>query len=188
MLRLVTCFLFFFFSLYISIHSSAYTVFVSPVEQLRNRLEQMAEYLSAVLEGRLPPNNKILYNLQHIFNLLPNLASEELVNAFNHKSNDQYLVVYISALVRSITSLHDLVVNKIKFKGEFDESSTDEKVSKSAKIADGDTDMKDAKTEEAKCTRCWHHRADVGSNSEHEELCGRCVENVAGDGEQRQFA
>jgi len=45
-----------------------------------------------------------------------------------------------------------------------------------------------AKTEEAKCTRCWHHRADVGSNSEHEELCGRCVENVAGDGENRQFA
>ncbi|MCV6589462.1 MAG: class I tRNA ligase family protein, partial [Marinobacterium sp.] len=43
-------------------------------------------------------------------------------------------------------------------------------------------------TKEAKCERCWHHRADVGSNSEHEELCGRCVENVAGDGELRQFA
>ncbi len=40
----------------------------------------------------------------------------------------------------------------------------------------------------AKCVRCWHHRADVGDNSEHPELCGRCVENVAGDGEQRRFA
>ncbi len=40
----------------------------------------------------------------------------------------------------------------------------------------------------AKCVRCWHHRADVGANSEHPELCGRCVENVAGDGEQRRFA
>jgi isoleucyl-tRNA synthetase len=39
-----------------------------------------------------------------------------------------------------------------------------------------------------KCTRCWHHREDVGSHSEHPELCGRCVENVAGDGEQRLFA
>jgi len=45
-----------------------------------------------------------------------------------------------------------------------------------------------AKTAEAKCTRCWHHREDVGSNSEHEELCGRCVENVTGDGENRQYA
>jgi len=40
----------------------------------------------------------------------------------------------------------------------------------------------------AKCVRCWHHRADVGSNSEHPELCGRCVENVAGDGEARHYA
>jgi isoleucyl-tRNA synthetase len=40
----------------------------------------------------------------------------------------------------------------------------------------------------AKCVRCWHHRADVGSNSEHPELCGRCVENVAADGEARRYA
>ncbi len=40
----------------------------------------------------------------------------------------------------------------------------------------------------AKCDRCWHHREDVGSHSEHPELCGRCIENVTGDGESRQFA
>lgn len=39
-----------------------------------------------------------------------------------------------------------------------------------------------------KCVRCWHQRADVGSNKDHPELCGRCVENVAGSGEKRQFA
>ncbi len=42
--------------------------------------------------------------------------------------------------------------------------------------------------EYAKCDRCWHHREDVGSDGEHPALCGRCVENVAGDGELRQFA
>ncbi|VAW89077.1 Isoleucyl-tRNA synthetase [hydrothermal vent metagenome] len=40
----------------------------------------------------------------------------------------------------------------------------------------------------AKCDRCWHHREDVGVNSEHPELCGRCVDNIGGDGESRQFA
>ena len=40
----------------------------------------------------------------------------------------------------------------------------------------------------SKCIRCWHHRADVGKHSEHPELCGRCVDNVAGSGEQRRFA
>ncbi|MBN1008024.1 isoleucine--tRNA ligase [Amphritea pacifica] len=44
------------------------------------------------------------------------------------------------------------------------------------------------KSEQAKCGRCWHHREDVGNTPEHEELCDRCVENVAGAGEQRNFA
>ena len=39
-----------------------------------------------------------------------------------------------------------------------------------------------------KCVRCWHHREDVGSSAEHPELCGRCIENVTGAGEQRRFA
>jgi len=39
-----------------------------------------------------------------------------------------------------------------------------------------------------KCVRCWHHREDVGKHTDHPELCGRCVENVDGDGELRKFA
>ncbi|MDR9436086.1 MAG: isoleucine--tRNA ligase [Thiohalophilus sp.] len=40
----------------------------------------------------------------------------------------------------------------------------------------------------AKCVRCWHHREDVGSHADHPELCGRCVENVDGGGEERLHA
>lgn len=43
-------------------------------------------------------------------------------------------------------------------------------------------------SEHAKCERCWHHREEVGSNVEHPELCNRCIENVYGEGEARQFA
>ncbi|MGZ8215655.1 MAG: isoleucine--tRNA ligase, partial [Methylosarcina sp.] len=43
-------------------------------------------------------------------------------------------------------------------------------------------------SEHKKCVRCWHQRYDVGEHPEHPELCGRCVENVAGDGENRKFA
>jgi len=39
-----------------------------------------------------------------------------------------------------------------------------------------------------KCVRCWHRRDDVGRDAEHPELCGRCVENIAGSGEVRRFA
>ncbi|UJS24529.1 isoleucine--tRNA ligase [Thiothrix winogradskyi] len=39
-----------------------------------------------------------------------------------------------------------------------------------------------------KCTRCWHHREDVGSHAAHPELCGRCIDNVEGAGEVREYA
>ena len=43
-------------------------------------------------------------------------------------------------------------------------------------------------SEYAKCVRCWHHREDVGNSDAHPELCGRCIENVAGAGEARKYA
>ncbi|MFC0253210.1 isoleucine--tRNA ligase [Massilia consociata] len=43
-------------------------------------------------------------------------------------------------------------------------------------------------SEAEKCERCWHYRRDVGHNHEHAGLCGRCVSNLFGSGEQRRFA
>ena len=42
-------------------------------------------------------------------------------------------------------------------------------------------------TRKPKCVRCWHHRADVGQHAEHPQLCGRCVSNVEGPGEDRRW-
>ena len=39
-----------------------------------------------------------------------------------------------------------------------------------------------------KCERCWHWRADVGADAAHPALCGRCVANLYGAGEPRQYA
>ena len=43
-------------------------------------------------------------------------------------------------------------------------------------------------TNDPKCERCWHYRADVGAHDEHPGLCGRCVSNLFGTGETRRFA
>ncbi len=45
-----------------------------------------------------------------------------------------------------------------------------------------------SQSEHAKCGRCWHRREDVGSNADHESLCGRCADNVDGAGEARRWA
>ncbi|MEL5456880.1 isoleucine--tRNA ligase [Serratia ureilytica] len=39
-----------------------------------------------------------------------------------------------------------------------------------------------------KCPRCWHYTTDIGLVAVHADICGRCVSNVAGDGEKRNFA
>ncbi len=43
-------------------------------------------------------------------------------------------------------------------------------------------------SEAQKCARCWQRRDDVGSDNDHPEICSRCVVNVAGEGEVREFA
>ncbi len=37
-----------------------------------------------------------------------------------------------------------------------------------------------------KCVRCWHLTQDVGADTAHPELCGRCAGNRAGRPEGRQ--
>ena len=39
-----------------------------------------------------------------------------------------------------------------------------------------------------RCVRCWHHCEDVGQHHDHPELCQRCIANVDGAGEQRNYA
>jgi isoleucyl-tRNA synthetase len=59
-------------------------------------------------------------------------------------------------------------------------------VVKVASEADEGVDV--AASAAAKCERCWHYRADVGSHADHAGLCGRCHSNLFGAGERRTFA
>lgn len=45
-----------------------------------------------------------------------------------------------------------------------------------------------ASSEHEKCERCWHYRDDVNQNPEHEGICGRCEDNLYGEGEDRHYA
>ncbi|MDO4434651.1 MAG: isoleucine--tRNA ligase [Alysiella sp.] len=43
-------------------------------------------------------------------------------------------------------------------------------------------------TESPKCERCWHYTDSVGTVAGHETVCARCVDNIEGQGEQRDYA
>ncbi|MDP3743840.1 MAG: isoleucine--tRNA ligase [Methylotenera sp.] len=52
----------------------------------------------------------------------------------------------------------------------------------------GSLDVQVAPSSHVKCDRCWHYRADVGSDPAHPHICGRCVSNLFGKGEARSHA
>jgi 26S proteasome regulatory subunit N8 len=57
-----------------------------------------------------------MYQLQDIFNLLPEINMPEFVKATFVKTNDQGLVVYLASMIRSVIALHNLISNKIQNK------------------------------------------------------------------------
>uniref|UniRef100_A0A0E0DJJ3 MPN domain-containing protein n=1 Tax=Oryza meridionalis TaxID=40149 RepID=A0A0E0DJJ3_9ORYZ len=86
---------------------------LAALKGLDARLREIRGYLDLVIEGKLPLNHEILYHLQDVFNLLPNLNVNELIKAFAVKTNDMMLVIYLSSLIRSVIALHNLINNKM---------------------------------------------------------------------------
>lgn len=77
------------------------------------KLEQIGAYLNDVAAGKLPMNYKIIYGLQDIFNLLPDVTGIEFNQAMQQVSNDQMLIVYLASMVKSVIALHNLIDNKL---------------------------------------------------------------------------
>jgi isoleucyl-tRNA synthetase len=55
-------------------------------------------------------------------------------------------------------------------------------------VSEGEEEIVVTASAATKCERCWHWRTDVGVESEHPSLCGRCVSNLFGAGEPRTVA
>ncbi|KAK0531557.1 proteasome regulatory particle subunit [Tilletia horrida] len=102
---------------------------------LQSRLLEIRDYLASVLQPpaaaasadgtpaaggatALPINHQIIYNLQDIFNLLPNLNNPETVRSFSVANNDQLLVVYLSSLIRAVIALDNLIANTRKLESQ----------------------------------------------------------------------
>ncbi len=126
---------------------------VHSLRGLQTHLEGIRDYLGKVAAGQLPINHTILYQLQDIFNLLPNLSLEEFTKAFAVKMNDQLLVVYLASLVRSVIALHNLIGNKIgnnEAEGGREKDSKKDKDKEKEKEKESKKDGKDGEGEKSK--------------------------------------
>lgn len=117
---------------------------------LHAQLKEIRDYLVQVGQGKLPINHQIVYQLQDIFNLLPDINQDTFTNSLYVKTNDQMLVVYLAAMVRSIVALHNLINNKLTNK-DAEEGKKDEK---DKRDKEGDKNKeKDEKTKDNKETK-----------------------------------
>merc|ERR1712087_492925 len=89
---------------------------IAALKGLSMRLAEISKYLQSVYYGKLPMNQEIIYQLQEVFNLLPDQDSEELVKSFAMETNDMMLSLYLGSILRSTIALHNLINNKIKNK------------------------------------------------------------------------
>merc|ERR1712004_753953 len=83
------------------------------VGTLSQKLQDMKAYLEKVVAGELPMNHEITYQLQDIFNLLPDVTNPVFVRSLQVNTNDQMLVMYIASVIRSVIALHNLINNKL---------------------------------------------------------------------------
>ncbi|XP_022091991.1 26S proteasome non-ATPase regulatory subunit 7-like [Acanthaster planci] len=79
-----------------------------------SQMQHVQSYLEQVAAGKLPINHTIIYQLQDIFNLLPDVNLREFVRSFVVTTNDQMLVIYLASLIRSVIALHNLISNKVQ--------------------------------------------------------------------------
>ena len=74
------------------------------------------------------------------------------------------------------------ITSKVKI-ADFAERTSDAFASQELEMA-----VKVVAIDAEKCARCWHRLDSVGADANHPELCSRCVSNIGGQEEQRQFA
>lgn len=87
---------------------------LSSLKGLFQHLQDVHTYLEQVVDGKLPQNHVIMYQLQDILNLLPNLNVEALIQSITINTNDQMVVIYLASLVRAVVALHNLISNKLQ--------------------------------------------------------------------------
>lgn len=124
---------------------------VSSLKGLHQHLQDIHAYLEQVISGKLPTNHTIMYHLQDIFNLLPNLNVDEFIRSITVKTNDQMVVIYLASMIRAIIALHNLINNKVQNKDLEKEKEEGKKSSKEEK-KDETKDNKEKTKKESKKT------------------------------------
>jgi 26S proteasome regulatory subunit N8 len=86
---------------------------ITSIKALIQRLSEVKKYLLNVINKKLIPNPVIISNIQELFNYIPNYETEDIIKALSNQTNNNYLILYLGWMTKSVMSLHKLINNKI---------------------------------------------------------------------------
>ena len=139
-------------------------------------------------ERLCPENWNIIFEVrQHALKVL----EESRENGVIGSGLDAEVNIYCAAKTRNILSLLEDELRFVLITSGAHTSDLNKAPSaaQSFELANNETlRIEITRSDNNKCVRCWHLREDVGTNSQHPELCSRCIDNIEGAGEVRQYA
>ena len=118
------------------------------LQALIKKLTEIKNYLTNVLSDKIPMNPQIIYNIQEIFNYLPNFDTESLIKSMSIQTNNNYLVLYLSWLTKTVIALHKLINNKIALKEEENLAKEEEKKKEKEKKEEENKEKEENKNKE----------------------------------------
>lgn len=119
------------------------TTKLSALYGFQSKMNNIMLYIQDVIDGKLPYNVMIINRVQDIVSLIPVLSDKILVETLNEYTNDNMVVVYIASIIRTITSLHDLIKNKDVYIAALRDESVKAAFVQSTKTNNNTNDKKD---------------------------------------------
>jgi isoleucyl-tRNA synthetase len=98
------------------------------------------------------------------------------------------VIVYVNAEKASLLAKLKDELRFVLITSQAEVKSLSEKTDTAIALNDSDVFIDVLVADGEKCARCWHHKPEVGNDPKHPELCNRCIDNVDGDGEVREYA
>ncbi|MFT6086462.1 MAG: isoleucyl-tRNA synthetase [Glaciecola sp.] len=98
------------------------------------------------------------------------------------------VIVYVNAEKASLLAKLKDELRFVLITSQAEVKSLSEKTDTAIALNDSDVFIDVLVADGEKCARCWHHKPEVGNDPKHPELCNRCIDNVDGEGEVREYA
>uniref|UniRef100_A0A183CPL2 MPN domain-containing protein n=1 Tax=Globodera pallida TaxID=36090 RepID=A0A183CPL2_GLOPA len=117
------------------------------IRGLENHLAGITSYLHRVASRELPINHAIIFLIQEMLNLLPEVLAPDFVDAHNVQTNDHLMSVYIGTMVRTVIALHNLIDNKLTLQ-KVAEKTSKEKLTKETEKKESLTEKDETKEKE----------------------------------------